>query len=62
MVYSGDWGKLIHGKNQKSKISWHCPFKGAQVWDFDLLDSNDFNSMKSLQVGHLRADIKIIHF
>ncbi len=23
------WGKLIHEKNQKSKISWHCPFKGA---------------------------------
>ncbi len=21
------WGKLIHEKNQKSKISWHCPFK-----------------------------------
>jgi hypothetical protein len=21
MVYSGDWGKLIHEKNQKSKIS-----------------------------------------
>ncbi len=29
MVYSGDWGKLIHEKNQKSKISWHCPFKGT---------------------------------
>jgi hypothetical protein len=27
MVYSRDWGKLIHEKNQKSKISWHCPFK-----------------------------------
>ena len=26
-VYSGAWGKLIHEKNQKSKISWHCPFK-----------------------------------
>ncbi len=26
MVYSGAWGKLIHEKNQKSKISWHCPF------------------------------------
>ncbi len=21
------WGKLIHGKKQKQKISWHCPFK-----------------------------------
>ncbi len=27
MVYSGPWGKLIHEKNQKQKISWHCPFK-----------------------------------
>jgi hypothetical protein len=28
MVYSGAWGKLIHEKYLKSKISWHCPFKG----------------------------------
>ncbi len=27
MVYSGAWGKLIHEKNKKSKISWHRPFK-----------------------------------
>ncbi len=27
MLYSGALGKLIHEKNQKSKISWHCPFK-----------------------------------
>ncbi len=27
MVFSGAWGKLIHEKNQKSKISWHCSFK-----------------------------------
>ncbi len=27
MVYSGAWGKLIHEKNLKSKISWHCPCK-----------------------------------
>ncbi len=25
-VHSGAGGKLIHEKNQKSKISWHCPF------------------------------------
>ncbi len=24
--YSGARGKLIHEKNQKQKISWHCPF------------------------------------
>ncbi len=28
MGYSGAGGKLIHKKNQKQKISWHCPFKG----------------------------------
>jgi hypothetical protein len=27
MGYSEAWGKLIHEKNLKSKISWHCPFK-----------------------------------
>ncbi len=27
MVFSGAWGKLIHEKNQKQKILWHCPFK-----------------------------------
>ncbi len=27
MVYSGAWGKLVHEKNQKSKISRHCHFK-----------------------------------
>jgi hypothetical protein len=26
MVYSGSWGKLIHEKSQKQKISWRCPF------------------------------------
>ncbi len=28
MGYSGAGGKLIDEKNQKQKISWHCPFKG----------------------------------
>jgi hypothetical protein len=30
MEYSGAGGKLIHEKNQKQKISWHCPFKPTQ--------------------------------
>ncbi len=29
MEYSGAGGKLIHEKNQKQKISWHCPFNGG---------------------------------
>ncbi len=36
--------------------------KGAQVWDFDVLDFNDFFIMKSLSVGDLRAKIKVLHF
>ncbi len=36
--------------------------KGAQVWDFDLLDFNDLFSMKSLSVGDFRDEIKILNF
>jgi hypothetical protein len=25
------WGKLIHEKNQKQKISWHCPLKYSKL-------------------------------
>ncbi len=37
MIYSDAWGKLIHEKNQKSKISWHCPFKRLQIWALVLM-------------------------
>jgi hypothetical protein len=30
MGYSGAKGKLIHEKNQKQQISWHCPFKAGR--------------------------------
>ncbi len=36
MVYWGAWGKLIHQKNQKQKISWHCPFN-ATITRFSLI-------------------------
>ncbi len=29
MEYSGAGGKLIHEKNQKQKISWHCPLRST---------------------------------
>jgi hypothetical protein len=29
LLFSGAWGKVIHEKNLKQKISWHCPFKAA---------------------------------
>jgi hypothetical protein len=31
MLLSGAWGKVIHEKNLKQKISWHCPFKCLQI-------------------------------
>ncbi len=40
MVYSG-WGKLIHEKNQKSKISWHCPFIGKNLSYADYILKRD---------------------
>ncbi len=36
MEYSGAGGKLIHEKNKKQKISWHCPFKGIVLPDTQL--------------------------
>ncbi len=31
MLLSGAWGKVIHEKNLKQKISWHCPFNSLRV-------------------------------
>ncbi len=31
MEYLRAWGKLIHEKKQKQKISWHCPFKEKNI-------------------------------
>jgi hypothetical protein len=53
MGYSGAWGKLIHEKDQKSKFSWHCLFKGAQVWDFRLLGFSGFLHLKVSTGGRL---------
>ncbi len=55
MVYSGAWGKLNHEKNQKQKISWHCPFKYGHadvtinrvMWYLDLFGHNYKFSEKS---------------
>ncbi len=26
MEFAGSGGEMVHEKNQKQKISWHCPF------------------------------------
>ncbi len=31
-LFLGAWGKMIHEKNQKQKISWHCPFNYSSIW------------------------------
>ena len=31
ILFLGAWGKVIHEKNQKQKISRHCPFKYSLV-------------------------------
>ncbi len=36
VLFSGAWGTVIHEKNLKQKISWHCPFKSAQCENFEL--------------------------
>ncbi len=40
MEYSGAGGKLIHEKNQKQKISWHCPFKRDRTIRLDQPESS----------------------
>jgi hypothetical protein len=37
MDFSGAGGKLIHEKNQKQKISWHCPFKVTEAIGLSVL-------------------------
>ncbi len=42
-----EYKDLILVKKKIKIISCLCTFKGAQVWDFDVLDFNDFFIMKS---------------
>jgi len=39
MLFSGAWGKVIHEKNLKQKISWHCPFN--RLIDFRPFQTED---------------------
>ncbi len=47
--YSGAGGKLIDEKNQKQKISWHCPFK---------VENSEFASHLSFNGFFLENSIK----
>ncbi len=48
MIYSDAWGKMIHEKNQKSKISWHCPFKYVQYIKHELAPNHNLSSTHNL--------------
>ncbi len=51
MEYSGAGGKLIHEKNQKQKISWHCPFK-----------QHVFSYQQNLLFKYIANDCKLVRF
>ncbi len=43
MGHSGAGGKLIHKKNPKQKISWHCPFNVQYVaWISEFPTKEDY--------------------
>jgi hypothetical protein len=46
--YSGAWGKLIHEKNLKSKISWQCLFGVAMVENKDIREQGKSELLKLL--------------
>ncbi len=52
MRYSGAWGKLIHEKNLKSKILWHCPFKLPFAWTTLYLGETSYSCCHSLPTGN----------
>jgi hypothetical protein len=52
MGYSGAGGKLIHEKNQKQKISWHCPFKLRRKSRSTIPLSGDNNNGTCMSLRH----------
>ncbi len=58
MEYSGAGGKLIHGKNQKQKISWHCPFN-RKPFKFKFLCVLQFEKLWTCHVSSLGLDLSI---
>ncbi len=54
MLLSGAWGKVIHEKNLKKKISWHCPFKPKSV-QCVFKEATRVNLLKTKSVFHSSA-------
>ncbi len=51
MGYSGAGGKLIDEKNQKQKISWHCPFNASLRW-LNIVSGVYLTQVFLLLIGH----------
>ncbi len=76
-VYSGAWGKLINEKNQKSKISWHCPFNldiihgrwsvtfsklfYRKAWHFAFFIRSQAQNFPGLLIKNLVRVVKCLH-
>ncbi len=58
MLFSRAWGKMIHEKNLKQKISWQCPFKGPRHLEAILTRSSSClfgQSLKSIFYADIRG-------
>jgi hypothetical protein len=58
MRYSGAWGKLIHEKNMKLKISWHCPFNMYSMF----ITEYDEIGWKDRNVDDSHAGVRVFYF
>ncbi len=55
MLLSGAWGKVIHEKNLKQKISWHCPFKAGRSQVYYSLDLSSTTNTQWVSQIYLSA-------
>ncbi len=68
MGYSGAGGKLIHKKNQKQKISWHCPFKrgpldtSTALYFYRAFKNTSQQTFTKWQISKKKFNIKITLF
>jgi hypothetical protein len=61
VLFLGAWGKMIHKKNLKQKISLHCPFKALwadPIWRLGYLP----NACESLRVRASLGTVTIVVF
>ncbi len=52
MLFSGAWGKVIHEKNLKQKILWHCPWAFQGCAQINVLHINRTFSKNMFYISH----------